>query len=56
MSGSLSAQNGIDGEVTVSFHGNVAVVTIDRGENRFNLSFLDAMHTALDKVQRLVIN
>lgn len=45
------AQDGIDGEVTVTFHGNVALITMDRGENRFNSSFMDAMQTALDKVE-----
>ena len=48
----MATQSGSDGVVTVSFHGNVALLTIDRGENRLNPSFLDAMHGALDKVER----
>ena len=54
MAATLPKQSGTDGQVTVDFQGNVAILTMDRGENRFNMNFMDAMHEALDKVLRYV--
>ena len=43
-------QSGIDGKVTVSFQDNIAVVTMDCGQNRGNKLFVERMHKALDQV------
>uniref|UniRef100_A0A1X7VG08 Uncharacterized protein n=2 Tax=Amphimedon queenslandica TaxID=400682 RepID=A0A1X7VG08_AMPQE len=37
--------------VSVSFEGQVAVLRMERGENRFNIEFLDQFLSALDKVE-----
>ena len=46
------AQSGVSGTVDVEFDGNVAIVTINCGENMFNMAFVDKMHAALDIVER----
>ena len=42
--------DGRDGKVTVTFDGNIAVLTMDCGQNRFNKLFIMRMNAALDQV------
>ena len=45
-------QSGINGSIDVQFEDDIAILTIRRGENRVNDSFLDEFSRALDKVKR----
>ena len=42
-------------EFPVEKVGSCIVITLNRGENRVNNSFISAMHRALDKAERRVI-
>lgn len=48
----IPTQSGINGSVDVHFDGEVAILTMKRGDNRINDSFFDDLNRALDKVQR----
>ncbi len=48
----VQAQSGYGKPVTVEFVNDVAVVTMRRGDNRFNYDFVQAMHKAFDEVER----
>jgi enoyl-CoA hydratase/carnithine racemase len=43
-------QSGRDGKITVEFSDRMAIIRMDRGENRFNKHFIDEMNAALDTV------
>ena len=43
-------QSGFDGLVTVTFHDNVAVITMDCGQNRSNKLMTKRMNKALDEI------
>ena len=45
-------QSGANGSVDVTFKDDVAILTMNCGENRFNELFVSRMHEALDKVLR----
>ena len=47
-------QQGADGQVTVTFTSNVAILQMKCGENRLNAEFFRKMHAALDTVERWV--
>jgi len=44
-----SFQNGYGSRVNIDYISDVAVITIDRGENRMNDEFIDQMHAAMDE-------
>ena len=46
------AESGAGGHVDVSVDGHVAVVTMRRGENRFNTTFFKQINDALDRVEK----
>ena len=48
----LAAQDGVDGSVDVTFDRNIAVMTMNCGQNRFNYSFINKLNKALDEVER----
>ena len=48
----LKDQSGSSGKVSLSFEGNVAIVSFQCGDNRLNVDFITKVHAALDKVQR----
>lgn len=39
------------GLIDYTLDGHIAVVTMDRGENRFNFDFFDAFHGVLDEIE-----
>ena len=43
-------QSGIDGKVWVEYVGEVAIIRLDCGENRFNKHFLGGLHRCLDEI------
>ena len=43
-------QAGLVGKITVSFQENVAIITMDCGQNRCNKLFVERMNKALDEV------
>ena len=45
-----ATQSGYHGSVDVTYHGDMAVVTLKCGENRVNDSFLAKVDAALDSV------
>ena len=47
-----SEQQGYGGTCSLHYEGDIAVLTMDCGENRFNDAFVDKMNTALDEVLR----
>ena len=42
----------MDKGISVTKTGKCVVLTMNRGENRFNFEFIEAMNRALDKVER----
>ena len=46
------AQSGFGSPITMDYEDNVAIITMRRGDNRFNMDLLDQMHKALDDVER----
>ena len=48
----MVAQSGEDGTVDVTFEGKIALLTMNRGQNRVNPSMIQRMHTALDEIER----
>ena len=48
----LHAQSGYGQEITVTWHNNVAIIHMNRGENRFNQDFCQRFEKALDEVER----
>ncbi len=42
----------MDGDLPVEKVGTCVVITMNRGENRFNNRFISAMHRALDVAER----
>jgi enoyl-CoA hydratase/carnithine racemase len=52
LSGSAGLQKDHGGSVRVLCESNVAVITIDRGENRMNPDFMDQINSALDEALR----
>ena len=51
-SGESSIQAGHDGTIEVTFKDNLGIMTLKRGENRFNEEFVSSLHEALDKVEK----
>lgn len=47
-----SLQDGYGGQVNVDYKSDVAIITMDRGENRMNDEFLDQMNAAFDEALR----
>ena len=45
-------QAGSDGHIHITYKHNVAILQMDRGENRLNLDFCKKMHQALDAIER----
>ncbi len=45
-----ATQSGYHGSVEVAFHGDVAVMVLNCGENRLNDSFVTKVNAALDTV------
>ena len=43
-------QQGYGGTCSLHYEGDIAVLTMDCGENRFNDAFVDKMNAALDEV------
>lgn len=41
-----------DRSMTVTFHGNIAILEMNFGENRLNLEFMKELNKALDTVER----
>ena len=48
----LEAQSGYGQPITVRFQDNVAIIQMNRNENRFNLDFIEQFDKALDEVER----
>ena len=46
------AQSGFGSPITVDYVDNVAIITMRRGDNRFNMDFVDRFNKALDEVER----
>ena len=42
-------QSGRGGQIRVHYDDDVAVITMDRGENRINDEFIEQMNSALDQ-------
>ena len=51
-----SEQQGHDGQVRVEYLKDIAVLTMDRGENRMNDGFVDQMNVALDAILERSVN
>ena len=54
--GSGHVMSGSNGTVDVEFVNDLAVVRMNRGENRINDDFIDMMHAALDEVERYTLH
>ena len=50
----MEIQSGFGRPITVRFHDDIAVLEIDRGENRINFDFFDRFNAALDEIERYV--
>ena len=48
----LEAQSGYGLPITVRFQDNVAIIQMNRNDNRFNLEFVQRFNQALDEVER----
>ena len=46
-------QNGSDGSIDIEYRDTIAILCMNRGENRCNLDFVEKMNEALDAVERL---
>jgi enoyl-CoA hydratase/carnithine racemase len=44
-------QNGKDGRIFVEYYGDVAILMMDKGENRMNDLFIDGINKALDEIE-----
>ena len=49
-------QDGHGGSVTVDCKNNVAIITMDRGENRMNDEYIQQMNSAFDEALRFVLD
>jgi enoyl-CoA hydratase/carnithine racemase len=47
-----NSQSGHGGSINVHWDSNIAVIKLDRGENRMNMEFIDQMNAALDEALR----
>ena len=45
-------QSGLDGSITIKYINDIAVIELNRGENRLNIDFLSKFHNALDEIER----
>ena len=45
-------QSGREGRTWVEYRDDVAILWMDRGENRINDLFLDSINSALDEIER----
>ena len=45
-----SLQSGLDGKIWVDYVGEVAIIRLDCGENRFNKHFLNGLNRCLDEI------
>ena len=49
-----SLQDGHGSRVKIDYISDVAVITIDRGENRMNDEFIDQINAAMDEALRFI--
>ena len=47
-----SVQSGADGTIDVEFVDSIAILRMNRGENRINDDFIQKMESALDQVEK----
>jgi len=50
-----SLQDGHGSRVQIDYQSDVAIIVIDRGENRMNDEFIDQINAAMDEALRFII-